>query len=96
MSHDVVSPQLPTTNKTVIDAATYRGKIPQSGLMLLGVYLRGADSVALLRESNGKVHRIKPGERIGSATAVAFGEDFVQLNEHGRTIRLEIPTRAAG
>lgn len=80
----------PSTEKTQT-AATLEGLLPLDGITLLGTVVAGDASRALIRAGNGRITRVRPGDRIGAATLTAIEPGLIHLTRDGAAQRLAMP-----
>ncbi|XDA96599.1 amidophosphoribosyltransferase [Sulfitobacter sp. LCG007] len=77
------------TNPAVAQFATR--KIRFEDTTLIGVFGKPGDKVALLRLDNGRIERVKTGDKVGNATVLAIGDDRIALVRGGRNTVLQLP-----
>lgn len=78
-------------NSKVNVAATQRGKLQRNAIAVLGVFGPQDKLQALVRLSNGRVKKVKSGERIASGQIVAIDKDGLVLRQSGQNRRIDIP-----
>jgi len=79
------------TPANVAEMATQSGVLSRTGLSLIGVFGQEANLQALVRDSNGKVHRVAKGTRLAAGRIVGINAAGVMLEKHGRTVHLMLP-----
>lgn len=77
-------------NPIVARAATRPAAAPE-GRFLLGIVTRDGRTHALLREADGRIRKLFPGDRVGTANVVAIGETGLHLADGPAEIVLTIP-----
>ena len=81
----------PTSSTTAAAAATQHVNLSRRGLTLIGVFGPESARYAMVRLSNGSVHRVKAGDRVQGARVAAVGQSTVQFANNGRTTTLAMP-----
>ncbi|MFT7593276.1 MAG: ribosomal protein L2 [Paracoccaceae bacterium] len=79
------------TPANVAAMATQSGALRRTGLSLIGVFGQEADLQALVREPNGKVHRVANGTKLSAGRIVGIDTQGVVLQKNGRTVHLTLP-----
>lgn len=86
---DGVSPK--TVPKETQAAATDKGALPLSKLVLLGTFTGPSGDQAILRSRRGKIISAKTGDIIEGDRVVGIEDGSVLLNRKGRARRLTMP-----
>ncbi len=72
-------------------AATQAGVLPLHETTLIGLMIAPDAPAALIRLSDGRVARIRPGDIVGRRTVAAIDADGVVLVRGSRRERLRLP-----
>jgi len=78
------APNIPTT-ASVAKQATISGAISLREINLIGVYGASSNRRALVRLANGRMLRVKIGDRIDGGQVTAIGEGQLTYQKGGRT-----------
>ena len=85
------APNIPTT-ASVARQATIRNAILLREINLLGVYGTDRDRRALVRMPNGRLVRVKVGDRLDGGQIAAIGRDELRYIKGGRNVTLTVPS----
>lgn len=77
------------TPKKVEDLATTEARLPR--LALLGVVGSESAPAALIRERDGDIAKVTPGDRVAGRDVTAIGNDHVVLTRGGTSKVLRLP-----
>lgn len=80
--------QIPTP-QNVADLATQSARLP--ALALIGIVGSATAPAALIRDRDGTISRVSPGDSFGKHTVAAIGGDRVILARDNRTTTLTLP-----
>ncbi len=72
-------------------AATQKVGFSRNSVSLIGVFGGSSDRHALVRLPNGKMQRVRAGDRLQGARVAAVGKDTVQLTGGGKNTMLTMP-----
>ena len=75
-------------NTATQSAATETEALDLSATVVIGLYHRPEGDVALVRTSDGAVHRLTAGDRVGAYSVTAFDTDALILTEGSEVRRL--------
>ncbi|MEM7319246.1 MAG: hypothetical protein AAF408_09525 [Pseudomonadota bacterium] len=78
------------SNSTVNSAATQRGALNRSGVVLLGVFGPQNSMRALIRMPGGQVREVKPGARLNGGKVAAIDAEGLILQKNGTANRLSL------
>lgn len=87
----VARPSGPTAT-TVARAATIENAMNLRDINLIGVYNRNDGRFALVRLSNGRLARVRVGDRLDGGQVTAISDNALNYVKRGRTITLQIPS----
>lgn len=85
-----VAPSIPSS-ASVAKQATVRGALNLRKVNLIGVSGKPASRSALVRMSNGRIKKVKVGDRIDGGKVVAIGERELRYSKKGRNVVLQMP-----
>lgn len=80
----------PPALKTAFEA-TDHSVLPLDKAVLLGTFIRGDASEALVRTASGGIHKVARGDHLGYAVVTAIEPGILHLAEGGMARRLKIP-----
>lgn len=86
-----IAPAIPT-RANVAKQATLAGAINLRKVNLIGVYGTSSNRRALVRLSNGKMQRVKVGDRLDGGQVAAIGEREIRYIKSGRALLLSLPS----
>lgn len=72
--------------------ATTRRALRRSSLALIGLFGPPDALSALVRKSDGSIHRVERGDTLRSGQVLAIDETGVMMEKNGRTWRLAMPS----
>jgi hypothetical protein len=78
------------TEKVVANEATVRG-LDMGRLNLIGVVGTQRNRTALIREVDGRIQRVKVGDRLDGGKVAAIGTDELRYVRDGQNITLRMP-----
>lgn len=84
------SPNIPT-RASVARQATVTGALNLGRTNLIGVFGASNARYALVRESGGRLVRVKVGDRVDGGRVVAIGTSDLSYQRSGETVRLTMP-----
>jgi len=84
------------TPTETLETATERDTLPLEILTLIGTFVRPDSSDALIRRGNGRIERVRMGDRLGWRRVAAIEPGALILTRNGDTHRLSIPDPANG
>ncbi len=77
------------TPARVLDLATQKASLPK--LTLIGTFGSLIEPGALIRDSRGRIQRVKLNDKISDGIVAAIGDDSLVLAQRGRAITLTLP-----
>ncbi len=84
------APAIPT-RASVAKAATLANVLRMRDVNLIGVFGTSSNRQALVRLANGRVQRVKVGDRVDGGKVAAIGNDELRYVKNGRNMLLELP-----
>lgn len=84
------APSIPT-RASVARQATVAGALNLGRTSLIGVFGASNSRYALVRESSGRLVRVKVGDRLDGGRVVAIGQSDLSYQRGGNTVRLAMP-----
>lgn len=78
------------TTPAIKTAATQKNALPRRGLVLLGTFVKPDGPYALIRASNGRITRVRPGDSVGGLRITGIESGLVHTNRNNRPGRLRI------
>lgn len=85
-----VVPRIPT-RASVAQQATMVSALDLGRMNLIGISGASSNRAALIRQSNGRIARVKVGDRVDGGTVAAITENAVHYQKGGRMLALEMP-----
>lgn len=79
------------TSARVASVATIRDGIDLGDLSLIGIFGKSNDRHALLRTSQGRIEKVKRGERVSGWVISSIGDDGVRIQKRSQTKVLRLP-----
>ncbi len=88
--HDGAMPSLPTS-ASVAKQATVTNAVNLSELTLIGIYGTESSRYALVRQPNGRMVKVKVGDKLDGGKVVALATSVLTYQKSGRAVTLEMP-----
>lgn len=88
--NDGAMPSLPTS-ASVAKQATVKNAVNLSELTLIGIYGTENSRYALVRQPNGRMVKVKVGDKLDGGKVVALATSVLTYQKSGRTVTLEMP-----
>ncbi|WP_136682584.1 hypothetical protein [Falsirhodobacter xinxiangensis] len=85
-----VVPRIPT-RASVAQQATMVSALDLGRMNVIGISGTSSNRAALIRQSNGRVSRVRVGDRVDGGTVAAITENAVHYQKGGRMLALEMP-----
>lgn len=81
----------PKSSTYVANKATERVNLPDTDLLLLGIYGKTGALKAMVQLPNGQVKQVKRGDKVEGGQITAITKDSVSFTRNGQTDRLKLP-----
>ncbi len=88
--HEGAMPSLPTS-ASVAKQATVKNAVNLSKLTLIGIYGSDGRRYALVRQPNGRLVKVKVGDRLDGGKVAAISTSELTYQKGGRALTLELP-----